>query len=77
MKYLRIRNLNVAPSSVDHVTLREDSHLRLVRRESDETETFRLSSFQVFFHLKKTKQSKNALLKKDLGIGNFFWEGFS
>ena len=35
---LGIRDLDVAPTAVDHVTLSQDPHLSFVRREPDESE---------------------------------------
>lgn len=50
--YFWVRYFNITPPAVDHVSLRQDSHLRFVRRKSDKAKAFWLSGFSVFFHLR-------------------------
>lgn len=50
--YLRIWDLDVAPPSVDHVSLSQHAHLRFVRGEADEAEALRLARFRILLHLR-------------------------
>lgn len=47
----RVGNFDITPSTVNKVPLRKDAHLRIVVGETDETETFALASFCIFFDL--------------------------
>jgi len=49
---LRVGNLDIAPTSIDHVALRQHPHLRLVGGEPDEPEALGLAGLDVFLHLK-------------------------
>ena len=51
LAYLRVGNLDVAPSAVDHVPLGEYPHLGLVAGEADESEALGLPRFGVLLHL--------------------------
>lgn len=55
--YLRIRHFHITPTTVNHVPLRQNSHLRFVRCESDKTEPFRLSGLRVFLNLPARTQT--------------------
>lgn len=59
--YLRIRNFNITPPAINEMPLRHNTHLGFMIRKPDETETFRLSSFWVFFNLQKMQPKINLL----------------
>lgn len=56
--HLRVRELAVAPSSVNHVPLGDHLFLRLILCEPHKAKTFRVPGFGVSFYLKQTKTMK-------------------
>jgi hypothetical protein len=51
LSLLAVGDLDIAPASVDHVSLGEHAHLGLVAREADEPEPLRLSRLDVLLYL--------------------------
>jgi hypothetical protein len=51
LSLLAVGDLDIAPASVDHVSLGEHAHLGLVAREADEPEPLRLPGLDVLLHL--------------------------
>ena len=49
---LGVGNLDVTPTPIDHMALRQDPHLSLVGREPDEPEALGLAGLDVFLNLK-------------------------
>jgi hypothetical protein len=51
LSLLAVGDLDIAPASVDHVSLGEHAHLGLVAREADEPEPLRLPRLDILLHL--------------------------
>ncbi len=51
LSLLAVGDLDIAPASIDHVSLGEHAHLGFVAREADEPEPLRLPRLDVLLHL--------------------------
>ena len=67
--HLRVGDLDVAPSAVDHVPLGEDPHLGLVAGEPDEPEPLGLPRFGVLLHLRHEHLADGLKVLPQLRLG--------
>lgn len=68
--YLTVRNLDITPSAIYHMTLSETSQLRLITSKSNKAKSFALAGFCIFLYL---RQDVNVILHSQSAYTNKIW----